>query len=92
MGEGGEGSKHQYGVAVTERKEVVCSIISCTLISSRLISIRISARPHDIKVIQVYAPTSDHEDEEVEQFCEQLDSITAKPFRDYMTTPAVHSS
>ena len=35
-------------------------------ISSRLISVRISAIPH-ITVIQVYAPISDHEDEEVER-------------------------
>ena len=34
--------------------------------------------PHDITVIQVYAPTSDHEDEEEEQFYQQLDSIIAK--------------
>ena len=54
------------------------SIISCTHISSRLVSIRISARPHSITVIQVCAPASDHEDEEVEQFYEQLDSIIAK--------------
>ena len=47
-------------------------------ISSRTISIWISARPHKVTVIQVYAPTSDHDDEEVEQFYEQLDSIIAK--------------
>ena len=60
------------------RKEVVGSTISCIPISGRFISIRISARPHNIRVIQVYAPTSDHEYEEVEQFYEQLDSIIAK--------------
>ena len=65
-------------MAFTVRKDVVGSIIRCTLISSRLISIRISARPHNITVIQVYAPTSDHEDEEVENFCQQLGSIVAK--------------
>ena len=35
-------------------------------------------RLHSITVIQVYAPTSDHEDENVEQFYEQLDIIIAK--------------
>ena len=45
---------------------------------SRLISIWISERPYNIRVIQVYASTSDHDDEEVEQFCEQLDSILTK--------------
>ena len=74
----GEDSKHQYWVTFIIWKEVVGCIISCTPISSRLISIRISTRTHSITVIQVYAPTSDHDDEEVEQFCEQLDSILTK--------------
>ena len=52
-----ENLKQQYGVAFIVWKEVVSSIISCTPISSRLISIRISVRPHDITVIQVYTPT-----------------------------------
>ena len=55
--------------------------------SSRLISIQISKRPHNITVIQVCAPTSDHEDEEIEQFHEQLDSIIAKtPKKDMLAT------
>ena len=62
-----EDSKHQYRVAFILRKEVVGNAISCIPISSRLISIRISARPHNITVIQVYAPTSKHEVEKVEQ-------------------------
>ena len=64
------------GIHLTERScRYKGSIISCTSISSRLISIRISARPHNITVIQVYAPTTDHKDEEVEQCYGQLDSI-----------------
>ena len=74
----GEDSKHQYGLAFIVWKGVVGSIISCTPISSKLISIRSSAGPHNITVIQVYAPTSHHEDEKVEQFYEQLDSVIAK--------------
>ena len=65
-------------MAFVVRNEVVGSIINCTPISSRLISIRISARPYNITVIQFYAPTSDHENEEVERLYEQLDSIIAK--------------
>ena len=66
---------NQYGVALIVQKDVVGSIISCITISSRLV--RISVRPH-ITVIQVYAPTSDHDHEEAEQFYEQLDNIIAK--------------
>ena len=65
-------------LAFIARKEVVGNIIYCTPISSRLIFIQISARPHSITVIQVYAPTSDHDHEEAEQFYEQLDNIIAK--------------
>ena len=44
-------------------------------ISSRLISIYVSAKPHNITIIQVYAPTTDHDDEEeVKKFYEILES------------------
>ena len=49
----GEDSKHQYEVTFIVWKAVVGSIISCTPISNRLISIRISARPYNVTVIQV---------------------------------------
>ena len=79
-------------MAFIVRKEVVGSISSCTPTSCRLISIRISARPHNITVIQVYAPTSDHEDEEIEQFYEQLDSIITKtPNKDILVGQAIKS-
>ena len=65
-------------MAFTVRKDVVGSIIRCTLISSRLISIRISARPHNITVIRVYAQTLGQEDEEVEQFYAHIDSMIPK--------------
>ena len=84
----GEDSKRQYGVAFIVRKEVVGSIISCTFIWNRLLSDRISARSHNITVIRVYAPASDHEDEGAEQVYEQLDNILAKtPKEDTLVGP-----
>ncbi|PVD33204.1 hypothetical protein C0Q70_04455 [Pomacea canaliculata] len=74
----GDETKHERGVAFIVRKEVAGTVISCTPVSSRLISIRISARPHNLTIIQVYAPTSEHEDEEVEEFYEELDIIIKK--------------
>ena len=79
-----EDSKQQYGVAVIVQREVAGSSIGCTPISSRLISIRISARPHNITVIQIFAPTPDHEDEEVKHFWEQPDSIIAQTPKKHM--------
>ena len=52
------------------------SYIVSTPVSSRFISILISARPHII-IIQVYAPTSDYEDETMKS-CIRSYSIIAK--------------
>ena len=70
----GDDKKHTQGVAFIVRKEIASSVISCTPISSRMISIRISAKPHNITIIQVYAPTTDHTDDEVEEFYELLET------------------
>ena len=67
----GDDSKHQHGVGFIVNKDRLNSVISCTPISSRLIAIRISARPQNITIIQVYAPTSDYDDEAVEEFYEE---------------------
>ena len=74
----GDENYHQHGVAIMVRKELVSSVISCTPVSSRIISIRTSAKPHNLTIIQVYAPTTDHADEEVEEFYEQLENTIAK--------------
>ena len=74
----GEEKQHQNGVAFIARKEISGCVISCTPVSSRLISIRILAKPHNMTIIQAYAPTSDHKDEEIEEFYEQLENIIAK--------------
>ena len=71
----GDDSKHQYGVAFLVRKEIFASVISCTPISNRLISIRICARPHNVTIIQVYAPTSDHSDDNLEKFYEEIERV-----------------
>ena len=74
----GEEMLHQHGVGFIVRKEIVPSIISCTPVSSRLISIRVSSKPQNITIIQAYAPTSDYDDDQVEEFYENLESIIAK--------------
>merc|ERR1712002_109576 len=39
---------------------------------------RIAAKPHNMTIIQVYAPTTDYDEEEVEQFYEELERTIAK--------------
>ena len=44
-------------------------------VSSRLITIRLKAVPFNITIAQVYAPTSDYVDNEIEEFFEQLQNV-----------------
>lgn len=79
----GEDSRHVRGVAFIVRKEVIGCIMSCTPVNSRIISIRVSAKPKNITIIQVYAPTTDHEDQEVEELYEKIeDTIKKAPKKD----------
>ena len=68
----GEEGKHEYGVGFLMHKEAVDAVLGCQPVSSRLISIRLRAAPFNIIIIQVYAPTSGHDDSEVDHFYQQL--------------------
>ena len=50
-----------------------------------MISVRFQGKPFNIMVIQVYAPTSNVEEAEVEQFCEDLqDLLELTPKKDVL--------
>ena len=53
-------------------KRVQNAIIGCNLKNDRMISVRLQGKPFNITVIQVYAPTSNTEETEVERFYEDL--------------------
>ncbi|XP_063587738.1 craniofacial development protein 2-like [Penaeus indicus] len=74
----GDETKHQHGVGFIVNKERVNSVISCTPINSRIITIRLSARPVNISIIHVYAPTQDYDDDRIEEFYEELEDIIRK--------------
>ena len=74
----GEREKHQHGEAFIVRKEITDCVIGCTAVNSRIISIRITAKPINITVIQVYAPTTSHSDDETEMFYETLEETIAR--------------
>ena len=58
----GEVDTHGYGVGFLVNKDVVDAVLGCRPVSSRLISIRVRAASFNITIIQVYAPTSGHDD------------------------------
>ena len=77
--------KHEYGVGFLVHKDVVDAVLGCQPVSSRLISIRLRAAPFNITIIQVYVPTSGHDDTEVDHFYQQLqETIDQTPKKDIL--------
>ena len=60
------------GVAIIVNKRVRHAVLGCSLKNNRMISVRFQGKPFNIMVIQVYAPTSNAEEAEVEQFYDVL--------------------
>ena len=66
-------------------KRVRNAVLRCNLKNDRKISICLQGKPFNITVIQVYAPTSNAEEAEVERFCEDLqDLLELTPKKDVL--------
>ena len=72
---GGQESLRRNGVAIMVNKGVWNAVLGCNLKNNRMISVRFQGKPFNITVIQVYAPTSNAEEDEVEQFYEDLQDL-----------------
>ena len=64
----GQESFRRNGVAIVVNKRVRNAVLGCNLKNNRMISVRYQGKPFNITVIQIYAPTSNAEEAEVEQF------------------------
>ena len=56
-------------------KRVRNAVLGCNLKNDRMISVRFQGKPLNIMAIQAYAPTSNAEEAEVEQFYEDLQEL-----------------
>ena len=66
-------------------KRVRNAVLGCSLKNDRMISVRLQGKHFNITVIQVYAPTSNAEEAEVEQFYEDLqDLLERTPKKDVL--------
>ena len=81
----GQQSLRRNGVAIMVNKRVQNAILGCNLENDRMISVRFQGKPFNITVIQVYAPTNNAEEAEVEQFYEDLqDLLELTPKKDLL--------
>ena len=63
-------SLRRNGVAIMVNKIVQNVVLGCNLKNDRMISVHLQGKPFTVTVIQVYAPTSNPEEAEVERFYE----------------------
>ena len=81
----GQESLRRNGVAIMVNKRVRNAVLGCNLKNDRMISVRLQGKPFNITVIQVYAPTSNAKEAEVEWFHEDLqDLVELTPKKDVL--------
>ena len=71
----GQESLRRNGVAIMVNKRVQNAVLGCNLKNNRMISVGLQGKPFNITAIQVYAPTSNAEETEVEWFYEDLQDL-----------------
>ena len=71
----GQESLRGNAVAIMVNKRVQNAVLGCKLKNDRMISVCFQGKPFNITVIQVYAPTSNAEEAEVEWFYEDLQDL-----------------
>ena len=71
----GQESLRRNGAAIMVNKRVQNALLRCNLKNDRMISVHFQGKPFNITVIQVYAPTSNAEEAEVERFYEDLQDL-----------------
>ena len=71
----GQESFRRNGVAIMVIRRVRNAVLGHNLKNDRMISVRLQGKPFNITVIQVYAPTSNAEETEVEWFYEDLQNL-----------------
>ena len=68
----GQESLRRNEVSIIVNKRVQNAVLGCNLKKDRMISVHFQAKPFNITVIQVYAPTSNTGEAEIEWFYEDL--------------------
>ena len=65
----------QSGVAMILDKEAKKGFLSYDAISDRILTVHFNTKPVKTTIIQIYAPSTNHSDDEIEDFYNQLQSV-----------------
>ena len=81
----GQESLRRNGVAIMVNKRVQNAVLGCNFKNNRITSVHFQGKAFNITVIQVYDPTSNAEEAEVEWFYEDLqDLLELTPKKDVL--------
>ena len=80
----GRVSLRRNGVAIKVNKRVQNAVLGCNLKNDRMISVRFQGKSFNITVIQVYGPTTNAEEVEVDQFFEDLEDLLELTLKKYV--------
>ena len=81
----GQESLRINGVVIMDNKRVQNAVLGCNLKNDRMISVRFQGKAFNITVIRAYAPISNAEEAEGEQFYEDLqDLLELTPTKDIL--------
>ena len=81
----GQESLRSNGVGLMVNNRVRNAVLGCNLKNDRMISVHFQGKPFSITVIQLYAPTSNTEEGEVERLYEELqDLLELTPKKDVL--------
>ena len=69
------GERAERYVAIVMQKSTVTRVVKKIVCSDRIIALKLKAEPVSILKMQVYMPTSQYEDDEVEKLCDTIEEI-----------------
>ena len=69
------GEEDRYGVGIIMKKSIANCMLGYWPVSERIIMLKLQAKPFNINIVQVYAPTQDHPDDTVEISYDEIRSV-----------------
>uniref|UniRef100_A0A8D8YBA7 Craniofacial development protein 2 n=3 Tax=Cacopsylla melanoneura TaxID=428564 RepID=A0A8D8YBA7_9HEMI len=68
-------SKYEHGVGIIIHKLVAQNVSNFVPVNERLMLVQVNANPVNVNIIQVYAPTSDYSETEIDNFYAQVNKV-----------------
>ena len=69
------GERAESGVAIVVHKSIVTSVVKKIVCNDRVIAVKLKAEPVNVLIIQVYMPTSEYEDDEMEKLYDTIEIL-----------------